>query len=243
MDTRIRRVVALAHFAGGCFAPRAGRCGRLAFKTFNDVVAAAKKKSGKLTISTSGVGSIWHEVGATVADAAGIELRFVPYKGGKPATVAGLQGEVDIAGGGVHEHVEFLRAGKLRNLMHTGPKDLDIPGYGKALNIANYIPALKALWRWAGCTGIAERESRRRLTRSTVWTGPRVRGSENRHRKIPDAYAWGRRIAGAPLECLALRSCSSCRRHRKKVRRTQELGSHRGFRRLVARRGYSSHMS
>ena len=127
------------------------------FKTFNDVVAAAKKKSGKLTISTSGVGSIWHEVGATVADAAGIELRFVPYKGGKPATVAGLQGEVDIAGGGVHEHVEFLRAGKLRNLMHTGPKDLDIPDYGKAYNIANYIPALKALLPMGGMYSIALR--------------------------------------------------------------------------------------
>jgi tripartite-type tricarboxylate transporter receptor subunit TctC len=127
------------------------------FKTFNDVIAAAKKKSGKLTISTSGVGSIWHEVGAIVADAAGIELRFVPYKGGKPATVAGLQGEVDIAGGGVHEHVEFLRAGKLRNLMHTGPKDLDIPDYGKAYTIVNYIPALKALTPMGGTYSIAVR--------------------------------------------------------------------------------------
>ena len=127
------------------------------FKTFGDVVAAAKKKSGKLTISTSGVGSIWHEVGAIVADAAGIELRFVPYKGGKPATVAGLQGEVDIAGGGVHEHVEFLRAGKLRNLMHTGPQDLDIPDYGKAYTVANFVPALKALTPMGGTYSIAVR--------------------------------------------------------------------------------------
>ena len=124
------------------------------FKTFGDAVAAAKKRSGKLTISTSGVGSIWHEVGAIVADAAGVELRFVPYKGGKPATVAGLQGEVDIAGGGVHEHIEFLRAGKLRNLMHTGPKDLDIPGYGKALSVGNFLPALKGLLPMGGTYSI-----------------------------------------------------------------------------------------
>ena len=49
-----------------------------------------------------------------VADAAGIELSFVPYKGGEAATLAGLQGETDIAGGGVHEHVDLIRAGQLR---------------------------------------------------------------------------------------------------------------------------------
>ena len=62
-----------------------------------------------------------------------------------------------IAGGGVHEHVEFLRAGKLRNLMHTGPKDLDIPDYGKAYTIVNYIPALKALSPMGGTYSIAVR--------------------------------------------------------------------------------------
>ncbi len=127
------------------------------FKSLKDVIAAAKKNPGKVTISTSGVGSIWHEVGAIVADAAGIELRFVPYKGGKPATVAGLQGEVDIAGGGVHEHVEFLRAGKLRNLMHTGPVDLDVPGYGKAHSVTNFLPQLKALAPMGGTYSIGLR--------------------------------------------------------------------------------------
>ncbi len=115
------------------------------FKSFADVVAAAKKNPGKVSISTSGTGSIWHELALIVGDAAGIKLKYVPYKGGKPATLAGLQGEVDIAGGGVHEHIELLRAGKLRNLQQTGPQDIDVPGYGKMLSIGSIIPKLKPI--------------------------------------------------------------------------------------------------
>ncbi len=115
------------------------------FKTFADVVKAAKEKPGKITISTSGTGGIWHELALIVGDAAGIELKYVPYKGGKPATLAGLQGEVDIAGGGVHEHIDLIRAGKLRNLQQTGPEDIDVPGYGKMPSIGGILPQLKPL--------------------------------------------------------------------------------------------------
>ena len=113
------------------------------FKSFQDVVDAAKKNPGKVSISTSGTGSIWHELALIVSDAAGIQLKFVPYKGGKPATLAGLQGEVDIAGGGVHEHIELLRAGKLKNLQQTGPENIEIPGRDTLLSIGNIIPKLK----------------------------------------------------------------------------------------------------
>ena len=113
------------------------------FKTFQDVVAAAKKDPGKVSISTSGTGGLWHELALIVGDAAGIKLKYVPYKGGKAATLAGLQGETDIAGGGVHEHIELLRAGKLRNLQQTGPDDIDVPGYGKMPSIGSLVPKLK----------------------------------------------------------------------------------------------------
>jgi putative tricarboxylic transport membrane protein len=113
------------------------------FKTFEDVVAYAKKNPGKLSISTSGTGGIWHELAAIVAQAAGIKIRYVPYKGGKPATLAGLQGETDIAGGGVHEHIEFIRAGKLRCLQQTGTKDINVEGVGVLPSIGNFLPQLK----------------------------------------------------------------------------------------------------
>jgi len=114
-------------------------------KSFDDMVKWAKANPGKLTISTSGTGGIWHEVGMLIADHLGIEVQFVPYKGGKPATLAGLQGETMIAGGGVHEHIELLRAGKMRNLFQCGSKDIKLAD-GKVLSsLGTLVPAAKSL--------------------------------------------------------------------------------------------------
>lgn len=203
------------------------------FKSFGDVIAAAKKRPGKLTISTSGVGSIWHEVGAIVADAAGIELRFVPYKGGKPATVAGLQGEVDIAGGGVHEHVEFLRAGKLRNLMHTGPKDLDIPGYGKASTVGNFLPALQGLLPMGGTYSIGvERETPVEVLEKIKPAWIAAAKSESFGKIAKRKYFQSDIRVGADadrraalLECLSAKTLLRLQKHiGKKVRGPKELG-------------------
>jgi tripartite-type tricarboxylate transporter receptor subunit TctC len=129
------------------------------YKTFNDVVAYAKKNPGKLSISTSGTGGIWHELAAIIAQGAGIKLRYVPYKGGKPATLAGLQGEVDIAGGGVHEHIEFIKAGKLRCLQQTGKEDIVVPGGPTLPSIANFVPSMKPMLPVGGNYNIALRRS------------------------------------------------------------------------------------
>lgn len=129
------------------------------FKSFGDVVAAARKNPGKLTISTSGTGGIWHELAAIIAQAAGVTLKYVPYKGGKPATLAGLQGEVDIAGGGVHEHIEFIKAGKLRCLQQTGAQDIVVPGGPTLPTIGNFLPKLKPMLPVGGNYNIAVRRN------------------------------------------------------------------------------------
>jgi tripartite-type tricarboxylate transporter receptor subunit TctC len=125
------------------------------FKTFEELVAYAKQNPGKLAISTSGTGGIWHELAAIVAQAAGIKIRYVPYKGGKPATLAGLQGEVDIAGGGVHEHIEFIKTGQLRCLQQTGADDIQVEGVGTLPSIGKLIPSLKPLLPVGGQYNIA----------------------------------------------------------------------------------------
>jgi tripartite-type tricarboxylate transporter receptor subunit TctC len=125
------------------------------YKTFEDVIAAAKANPGKITISTSGTGGLWQELALIVSEAAGVKLKYVPYKGGKAATLAGLQGEVDIAGGGVHEHIEFIKAGKLRNLQQTGSSDLTVEGAGTLRSVGNMIPALKPLLPLSGIYNIA----------------------------------------------------------------------------------------
>lgn len=114
-------------------------------KTLVDVVKFAKANPGKLTISTSGTGGIWHEVAMQIADKLEIRVQFVPYKGGKPAALAGLQGEVMVAAGGVPEHIELIRAGKMINLFQCGTKDIKL-GDGKVLHsIGNLVPATRPI--------------------------------------------------------------------------------------------------
>ena len=113
------------------------------FKTFADVVAAAKADPGALTISTSGSGGQWHEIAAIVARSAGIELRYVPYNSGQLATLAGLNGEVDIAGGGVHEHIQFVDSGQLVPLQQTGAADIATRGGRILPSLSRFIPGIK----------------------------------------------------------------------------------------------------
>ena len=51
------------------------------FRTFNDLVAAAKAKPGSITYSTSGNGSINHLLSESLKVEAGIDMVHVPYKG------------------------------------------------------------------------------------------------------------------------------------------------------------------
>jgi len=115
------------------------------FQTLDDVIKAAKAEPGKITISTSGTGGVWHELALIMANLAGVELKYVPYKGGKPATLAGLQGEVDIAGGGLHEQIDLIRAGQLRNLCQTSPDDIVLEDGTVLPSIAKFIPEAKPL--------------------------------------------------------------------------------------------------
>lgn len=127
------------------------------FKTFDDVVKAAKERPGEITISTSGTGGIWHEMALIVAQTAGIDLKFTPYKGGQPATLAALQGEVEIGGGGVHEHIDLIRAGKFRNLMQTAAVDLKPKDADPLPSIGNFLPEIKPLLPLSANTNIAIR--------------------------------------------------------------------------------------
>lgn len=86
------------------------------FQTMEDFLEAARQNPGKYTMSNSGVGGIWHEGNEILASVTGIDVRQIPYKGGQPAVLAALQGEVDIVGSGLHEQIEHIRAGNLRNL-------------------------------------------------------------------------------------------------------------------------------
>ena len=112
------------------------------FKTMADFLEAARKNPGKYKVSTSGIGGIWHESNAILTNAAKIKVTNVPYKGGAPATLACVQGEVDVASSGLHEQIGFIRAGKLRNLAVFSKEPIKDKSGVTFQPIGKYVPEL-----------------------------------------------------------------------------------------------------
>src|SRR3954469_21045826 len=92
------------------------------YKTFADVLAAAKANPDKLTIGNVGNGSLGHLATILLNQAAGIKLVPIPYKGGGPLSTDVLGGQVDFAMASTAAQAQYVRSGKMRALALTGDK-------------------------------------------------------------------------------------------------------------------------
>lgn len=91
----------------------------LPYKSFSDVLEAAKKSPGKLTYASSGSGSTLHMSGALLEKTAGVQMLHVPYRGNAPALNDILAGQVDMGFVGVPAAVSAQQSGKVRLLAVT----------------------------------------------------------------------------------------------------------------------------
>jgi tripartite-type tricarboxylate transporter receptor subunit TctC len=97
------------------------------FNTFQELVAQAKAKPGGITFGSAGNGSINHLAGEWLAQAAGIQLLHVPYKGGAPAAAAVAAGDVHfgvMAAPGALPHIKSGR-GKVIGITTAKKSPLD----------------------------------------------------------------------------------------------------------------------
>ena len=94
----------------------------LPVKTVKELVALAKKRPGELTYGSSGSGAFNHLTGALFSTMTGTKLTHVPYKGGGPAAVALLSGEITMILGEPASIVGFVKAGRVRGIAVTGAK-------------------------------------------------------------------------------------------------------------------------
>ncbi len=102
-----------------------------AWKSFADVVSAAKKEPGKLTYGSIGTGSLGHLTMVTLTKKAGIEMTHVPFRGGGPLLNDALAGHVDFSIASTALVNPQIAAGGLRPLLQTGATRLgalkDVP--------------------------------------------------------------------------------------------------------------------
>jgi tripartite-type tricarboxylate transporter receptor subunit TctC len=119
-------------------------------KTFEDMIGMATQKPGRVTVGNSGVGGVWHLGNALLESIAKVKFKNVPYKGGAGATLAALQKEVAVVGSGIHEHIEHIKAGRLRNLPVFTSEPLMVKGADTLLPVTNWIPGLKGSTPYGG---------------------------------------------------------------------------------------------
>ncbi len=103
---------------------------------FRHWVAWAKANPQAAAYGTPGAGTLPHFLGVALAQAIGVEMPQVPYKGGAPATTDLAGGQLPLLINGLSDMLEMHRAGKIRVVAVTGERrSADLPD----------VPTLKEL--------------------------------------------------------------------------------------------------
>jgi tripartite-type tricarboxylate transporter receptor subunit TctC len=91
-------------------------------KNVAELIAYAKTNAGRLTFGSAGSGTSQHLAGELFKTMTGVDMVHIPYKGGAPAMVDLLAGQISMTFGDIPTALPHIRAGKLRSLAVTGAK-------------------------------------------------------------------------------------------------------------------------
>ena len=119
-------------------------------KTLPEFIEYARRAQPPLAYASIGNGSQHHLVMEMLKARAGIDLLHIPFKGGGPATIALLAGEVSAMFGG-NSVAGHIKAGKLRALALAGKRSAAYPDLPR---LADFYPDLEVT-PWLGLFGPA----------------------------------------------------------------------------------------
>jgi len=119
------------------------------FKTWSDLVSFAKKNPGKLTCGGPGAGGVMNLIVSETAQAAGIDVKYVPFAGAGPSGTALLGGHIDYRVCQPIDATPRIKAGQTRALGVAYVKRLfempDVPTF-KELGLPEYPYMDLVLW-------------------------------------------------------------------------------------------------
>jgi tripartite-type tricarboxylate transporter receptor subunit TctC len=90
--------------------------------SLRDLVNKAKAEPGKLSYASTGVGGFNHFAGELFCKHAGIKMVMVPYKGGGPAMIDVMAGQMPVMFTSITQVLPHVRSGKIR-MLAVGAKE------------------------------------------------------------------------------------------------------------------------
>jgi tripartite-type tricarboxylate transporter receptor subunit TctC len=121
------------------------------YRSFKDVIAAARAKPGGVAYGTIGAGSIGHLTMSQLGNQLGVEWTHVPYRGGGPLMSDAIANQVPLAIGSVFLVSPHVTSGRLRALAVTSAKpEPALPGVETIA--AQGVPGFEA-YTWWGMFG------------------------------------------------------------------------------------------
>ncbi len=105
-------------------------------KSVKELIALARARPGQLDYASSGGGSSSHLAAELFNNMAGVKMTHVPYKGGGPAVIALVGGQVSVGFATTPSVITHVKAGKMRGLGVTtaqrSPSTPELPTISEA---------------------------------------------------------------------------------------------------------------
>jgi len=95
-------------------------------KNVRELIALAKARPGAINYASNGTGTLSHLTGELFKLQTGTSLVHIPYKGGPPAVIDLMAGQVSVLFTAVPTALSQVRAGKLRAIAVTGAKRAEV---------------------------------------------------------------------------------------------------------------------
>jgi tripartite-type tricarboxylate transporter receptor subunit TctC len=118
----------------------------LPVKSVPQLIALAKSRPGEITYASGGVGASTHLAGASLSSMAKVKMIHVPFKGGAPATIGLISGEITWMFGTFLPTIPHVRAGRVRVIAVGGPKRS--PVLPKVPTVAETLPGFDSVGWW-----------------------------------------------------------------------------------------------
>jgi len=111
------------------------------WRTFGELIEAARRDPGRLTMGSSGTGTVSHLTISAVSRAAGVEITHVPYRGGGPAITDLVAGQIDMMFDVMPALMPHVREGRFRALAVGSADRVDyVPGLEGVPGMRELLP-------------------------------------------------------------------------------------------------------